>query len=81
MVRCRIFQRVNQFFPDAQIRRLGKHIQLVADDFIQHLVVQQRGNFIDAVHIQRQNHRLFPNIGEQRDLAAFIRRQCTIGAA
>ena len=77
----RMFQCMHQFFPRAQIRRFCKNIQPVANDFIQHLVVQQIRNFVNTVHIHCQNHCLFAHVGEQRDLASFRRGQFTVRAA
>ena len=77
----RIFQCMHQFLPGAQICRFCKNIQPVANDFIQHLVVQQTRNFVNTVYIHCQNHCLFAHVGEQRDLASLLSRQLAVRAA
>jgi hypothetical protein len=52
----------------------------VADDLVDHLVVQHRRNLVDAVSVERGNHRFRLNVGEQRDFRPFVRRQWPVGA-
>ncbi len=77
----RVFQRIDQLVPHGKVGRLGQNAQLVADDFIQHLVMQHRGNLVNAVGIQRGDHRFRLHIGKQRNFRALIRRQRPIGTA
>jgi hypothetical protein len=64
----RMFEGVDQVLPDRQVGGLRQDVELVADDFVEHLVVQHRRNLVDAVGIEGGNHGLGWTL-EQRDLA------------
>ncbi len=53
----------------------------MADDLVEHLVVQHRGNLVDRIHVPGRNHGLFGHVAEQGDLAPVIFRQRPVGAA
>ena len=67
--------------PRRQIGRFGQQIQRVADDFIEHLVVQQLRHLEDGVHIGHRNHGTLLDVGEQCDLLLFVLRHRPVGAA
>ena len=61
--------------PLGQIRGRDLEAQLVDHDVVQVLFMQQHGNFIDIVGIDRGYHRAFLHVGEQSDLAPLLVRQ------
>ena len=67
-----VLERINQFFPDRQICRLGQDTQFVTDDFVEHLLVQHAGNLVDGIGIQTFDDRFRHHITEQRDLATLF---------
>jgi hypothetical protein len=77
----RMLQRVDQVLPDREIGRLGQDAQLVADDLVEHLVVQHGRDLVDRIGIERLDHRLGLDVGEQRDLAPLVFRHRAVGAA
>ena len=55
--------------------------QLLADDDVEAFRVQHAGDLVDRIGVERRNHRLGRDVGEERDLAAVAVGQRAIGAA
>ena len=55
--------------------------ELLADDFVEPLLVQQQRDLVDVVGVHRGDHRALLDVGEQRDLAALLGRQRVLAAA
>ncbi len=62
----------NQIFPDRQVGRLGQDVQLVADDFVEHLLVQHARDLVDRIGVEALNDGFRHHVAEQRNLAAFF---------
>ena len=60
----RVGQRFDYLLPGAQIGRLGQDAELVADDFVNNLVVQQDGDFVNGIGIHRRDHRFWCDVGK-----------------
>src|SRR5712692_2914186 len=76
-----MLQRLDQLFPYPEIGGLGDDAELVADDFIQHLLVQHPGNPVDRVCVPDRDHGVGLNVGKQRDLFLFVLGDGAVGAA
>jgi len=68
----RMLERVHELVPLREVGRPREHVQLVADDFVEHLLVQHARDLVDRVHIPDRDHRLDGNVREQRDLASLV---------
>ena len=77
----RVFQRMHQLVPDRQVGRSGQNRQTVADDLVEHLVVQHLGNLVDRGGIKRLNHGFWRHVTEQRNLAALFHGDLAVGTA
>ena len=77
----RMLERVDQLVPDAQVGRRRADAELLADDDVEMLGVQQPGNLVDRIGVQRRDDRFLGNVGEQRDLLAVAVRDRPVGAA
>ncbi len=77
----RVLERIDEPFPHRQVGRLRQDVELVADDAVEHLVVQHAGDLVDRVGVERGDHRLGLDVGEQRDLAALLVGNRPVGAA
>ena len=76
-----MFERVDQAFPHRQVGRLGQDAQLVADDLVDHLLVQHRRDLVDGIGIQAFDDGFRHHVAEQRDLAPLLDRDRAVGAA
>src|SRR3954466_12164614 len=47
-------------------------IESLADDLVQHLVVQHHRDLVDRVHVPGRDHRLLLHVAEKRYLAPFF---------
>jgi hypothetical protein len=74
-------QRVDQALPDRQVGRPRQDAQLVADDLVEHLVVQHAGDAVDGVGVETLDDGFRHHVAEQRDLAALVGRHGAVGAA
>ena len=61
--------------PAAPIRPSFSH-----DDGVERLLVQQQRDLVDVVGVHGRDHRALLDVGEQRDLAALLRRQRIAGS-
>src|SRR6267143_301160 len=77
----RMLERLDQLFPRPELGGLGDDAELVADDFIQHLLVQHPGNPVDRVRVPDRDDGIGLNVGKQRDLLLFVLRDGPVGAA
>src|SRR6266571_2956622 len=77
----RMLERLDQFFPRPELGGLGDDAELVADDFIQHLLVQHPWNPVDRVRVPDRDDGIGLNVGKQRDLLLFVLRDGPVGAA
>jgi hypothetical protein len=77
----RVLQGVDQPLPHRQVGRLGQQAQLVADDLVQHLVVQHGRDLVDGIRVQGLDHRFRHDVAEQGDLAPFLGRNMAVGPA
>ena len=73
--------RATSLRPRRQVGGLAPGLQLVADDLVQPLLVQHQRDLVDDVDVPGRDHRRLLHVGEQRDLAALVLRQRTLGAA
>src|SRR5437773_3226047 len=76
-----MLERLDQLFPDLELGRLGDDAELVADDFIQHLLVQHPGNPVNRVRVPDRDDGVGLNVGKQRDLLLFVLGNGPVGAA
>src|SRR6266513_1179011 len=76
-----MLERLDQLFPYLELGRLGDDAELVADDFIQHLLVQHPGNPVDRVRVPDGDDGIGLNVGEQRDLLLFVLGNGAVGTA
>src|SRR5712692_4834270 len=76
-----MLQRLDQLFPYPEIGGLGDDAELVADDFIQHLLVQHPGNPVDRVCVPDRDHCVGLDVGKQRYLFLFVFGDRAVGAA
>ena len=67
--------------PFLEIGRRRVDAELLADDLVEVLLVQDRGNLVDVVGIDGREYGAFFDVGEQRDLAALLARQRILAAA
>ncbi len=72
---------VHQLVPGLEVGGRGLDLELAADELVQSLRMQQSRDLVDAVHVHRGDNRLLLQVGEQRDLAAFVIGQRPVGAA
>ena len=63
---------VTEFRADAQVRGPSEDAELVADDFVEHLLVQHHRDLVDRIHVPGRDHRLLLHVAEQRDLAPVV---------
>ncbi len=77
----RMLQRNDQVAPDRQIGGLGQDIELVADNFVEHLVVQHARDLVDRIGIETLDNRFGHHVAEQGDLATFFDRNRTVSTA
>src|SRR5581483_10270736 len=71
----RVLERVHQLRPRGEVRGAREDGELVADDLVQHLLVQHHRDLVDRVHVPGRDHGLFLHVAEERDLAPFVIRQ------
>ena len=64
-----------------EVGRARQDLQLVADDLVEHLLVQHHRDLVDRVHVPGRNHRLLLHVAEQGDLASLVLGQRPVGAA
>src|SRR6266853_2458766 len=72
---------LDQLFPHFELGRLGDDAELVADDFIQHLLVQHPGNPVDRVRVPDGDDGIGLNVCKQGDLFLFVLGDGPVGAA
>ena len=72
---------VDQLVPYRKIRGLGAQGELAADDLVQALGVQRRGNLVDGIGVERGDHGFGRDVGEERDLAPVAVGQRAVGTA
>ncbi|OPZ03600.1 MAG: hypothetical protein BWZ09_02352 [Alphaproteobacteria bacterium ADurb.BinA305] len=77
----RVLERVDEPVPHREVGRAREDVELVADDLVEHLVMQLTGDLVDRVGVQALDDRLGHDVAEQRDLAALVFRHRTVGAA
>ena len=77
----RVHQRVDQRVPDGQVGRRGLDLQLLAHDCVEALGVQRSRDLVDRIRIERRDHGVRRDVGEERDLAPVAVRQRPVGAA
>ena len=53
----------------------------MADDLVEHLLVQHHRDLVDRIHVPGRDHRLLLHVAEQRDLAPVVLGQRPVGAA
>ncbi len=73
--------RIDDLAPLGQIGRGRVDAQFVAHDVVQPLLMQQQGDPVDVVGVDRRDHRPFLDVGEQRDLAALFIGEHRLAAA
>ena len=61
--------RVDDLLPLGQVGGAREDLQLVADDLVEHLLVQHHRDLVDRVDVPGRDHRLLLDVGEKRDLA------------
>src|SRR5258706_15865415 len=76
-----VLERFDQLFPDFELGRLGDDAELVADDFIEHLLVQHPGDPVDRVRIPDGDDGIGLNVRKQRDFFLFVLGNGPIGTA
>src|SRR5260221_9430429 len=76
-----MLERLDQLFPYFELGRLGDDAELVADNFIEHLLMQHPGNPVDRVRVPDGDHGIGLNVGKQRDFFLFVLGDGPIGAA
>ena len=76
-----MLERLDQLFPDLELGRLGDDAELVADDFIEHLLVQHPGDPVDRVRVPDGDDGIGLNVCKQRDFLLFVLGNGPIGAA
>src|SRR4051812_20053377 len=67
-----ILLRLDDLAPGRKVGRARQDRKLVADDLVQHLVVQHHRDLVDRVHVPGRDHRLLLHVAEKRDLAPFF---------
>ena len=67
--------------PFAKIRWRHVQPQLLADDVVESLLAEQHRDPVDVVGIDCREHGALLDVGEERDLAALLRRQGVAAAA
>ncbi len=77
----RMFKCVDQLGPHRQIGRWRIKFQFLADNSVQSLVVEHLRNLVNGISIPDGNDRVFPYIGKQGYLGAFVFRNRPVGAA
>jgi hypothetical protein len=70
-----VLERVHDRLPDAEISRPGENPELVADDLVEHLVVQHGRDLVDRIGIARLDHRFALHVAEQRHLPLVVFRE------
>src|SRR6266508_3754377 len=68
----RVLERLEQLFPRPEFGGLGDDAELVADDLVEHLLVQHPGNPVNRVRIPDRDDGVGLNVGKQRDLFLFF---------
>ena len=68
----RMLERVHQVLPGRQVGGARQDLQLVADDLVQHLVVQHHRDLVDRIHVPGRYHGLLLHVAEQGDLAPVV---------
>ena len=76
-----VLQGIHQAVPHGKVGGLGQDVQLVADDLVQHLVVQHGRDLVDGIGVQHLDHGFALDVAEQGDLALFVFRDFPVGAA
>ena len=71
----------DDLMPLAQVRWRHVQPQLLADDVVEALLVEQHRDLVDVVGIDGREHGALLDVGEERDLAALLRRQRVTAAA
>jgi len=71
----------HQMVPHGQIGGMGQNAQLVADDLVQHLIVEHGRNLVDGIRVQHLDDPFQGHITEQGDLALFVLRNGPVGPA
>ena len=61
----RMLQRIDQAFPHRQIGCRRRKFELVANQVIQMLLVQHRGNLVDGIFIPDRDHAIEHHVREQ----------------
>ena len=55
---CGVFERDHQLVPHFEIGSAGEDVEFVADDLVEHLVMQHGRDFVDAVGVHHRNDRI-----------------------
>src|SRR5688572_19795096 len=76
-----MLEHMDELLPWRQIRRARQDLQLVADDLVEHLLVQHHRDLVDRVDVPAGDHRLLLHVAEQRDFAPLLLRDGPVGAA
>src|SRR6266568_3367719 len=77
----RMLERLDQLFPRPEFGGLGDDAELVADDLVEHLLVQHPGNPVNRVRIPDRDDGVGLNVGKHRDLFLFFFGNGPVGAA
>jgi len=77
----RMLQRHDQVAPDRQIGSLGQDVELVADDFVEHLFVQHARDLVDRIGVETLDDRFRHDVTEQCNLAPLFDRNGAVGTA
>src|SRR5258708_6812955 len=68
----RVPLRVDQLGPCRKVGRPGEDRGLVADDLVEHLLVQHHGDLVDRIHVPGRDHRLFLDVAKESDFPSLV---------
>ena len=77
----RMFQRVHDRLPNTQISGPGQDPELMADDLVEHLVMQHGRDLVNRIRIACLDHGLTLNVAEEGHLPLVVLGNRSIGAA
>ncbi len=76
-----MLERVHQLGPVRQVGGAGEDAELVADDLVEHLLVQHHRDLVDVVDVPGRDHRLFLHVRKESDFSSLLSGQRLDGAA
>src|SRR2546425_99785 len=70
---ARVFERLDNLFPLAQVRRAGPHVEPLHDALVESFLVEDQRHLVDTLHVLGGDHRILIDVAKAGDFGLHFR--------